>query len=145
MTYNEFMNRPKRLHQRIMHKADEVAFKLEVWRKATGTMGERVQTSPSNITEIHGADYIDAANKLQSLVSKYDSAKDEVTAFLYDYLDFDDADILEWRYVNDKNLKDIAEVIGVSYQTARIRMSRAEHKAQGIYYENETVINSNEQ
>lgn len=145
MTYNEFMNRPRRLHRRIVHKADEVAFKLEVCQKTTVSMGERVQTSPSNVTEIHYADYIDANKKLQSLVKEYNEARDEVTAFLYDNLDFLDADLLEWRYINDKTLKDTADLIGIAYQTARNRMSKAERLARAKYCESDTQINRNEQ
>jgi len=145
MTYNEFMNRPRRLHRRIVHKADEVAFKLEVCQKTTGSMGERVQTSPANITEIHYADYIDASRKLQNLVKDYNEARDEVTAFLYDNLDFLDADLLEWRYINDKTLKDTAELIGIAYQTARSRISKAEQRARAKFAELDTQINSNQQ
>ena len=135
MTYSEFMNRPRILHMKISHKADEVAFKLEVCQKTTGTLGERVQTSPTNITEMHYASYIDANKKLQSLVNDYNKAKDEVTEFLYDNLGLDDADLLEWRYVNGKNLQETAEILGVAYQTARNRMSRAESRARRKYAE----------
>jgi ribosomal protein L33 len=128
-----------------VHKADEVAFKLEVCQKTTGSMGERVQTSPSNITEMHYADYIDANRKLQDLVKEYNEARDEVTAFLYGNLDFIDADLLEWRYINDKTLKDTAELVGIAYQTARSRMSKAERIERAKFCETDTQINSNEQ
>jgi hypothetical protein len=128
-----------------VHKADEVAFKLEVCQKTTGAIGERVQTSPSNITEMHYADYIDANRKLQDLVKEYNEARDEVTAFLYGNLDFIDADLLEWRYINDKTLKDTAELVGIAYQTARSRMSKAERIARAKFCETDTQINSNEQ
>ena len=137
MTYNEFMNRPRRLHRRIVHKADEVAFKLEVCQKTTGSMGERVQTSPSNVTEIHYADYIDANRKLQDMVKDYNKARDEVTDFLYDNLNFMDADILEWRYINDKSLKEIAEQMGTTYEATRQRLKRANEKARQKYIKGE--------
>ena len=135
MTYNEFMNRPKRLHKRIMHEADDVAFKLEVCQKTTGTIGERVQTSTNNVTEIHYAAYIDANNKLKELLNDYKNAKNEVMDFLYDNLGYEDADILEWRYVNDKTLQDTAKLLGIAYQTARNRMSKAESRARAKYLE----------
>ena len=145
MNYYDFMDRPQRLHRRILHKADEVAFKLEICQKTTGTMGERVQTSPSNITEIHYANYIDANKKLQKLIEDYNKVTGEVTDFLYDNLDFKDADILEWRYISEKSVKEISEILGVAYQTARSHMSKAERVAKAKFYELDTQINSNQQ
>ena len=129
MTYDEFMNRPLWLYDRIMHDADHVAFLFEVCTKSTSTLGERVQTSQTNKTAKNYAAYIDANNALEQLVQEYNSAKDEVTAFLYDSLKHDDADLLEWKYVNAKNLKEIASIKGIAYQTVKNRISIAEKRA----------------
>ena len=66
MKYYDFMSRPVRLKKKIEHKADDVAFKLEICLKATTALGgERVQTSRDNTTEKSFANYIDAKNKLE--------------------------------------------------------------------------------
>ena len=129
MNYDAFMNRPSRLHDRILHKADEVAFKFEVCTRATGGMGERVQTSPENKTSKNYAEYIDANNKLTALVNEYNEARDAVTDFLYDNLEYEDADLLEWKYVNAKDLQGIADVKGLAYQTVKNKVSAAERRA----------------
>ena len=95
MTYKEFVNRPQRLHRRILHKADDVAFKRETCQKSTSTFGERVQTSPSNSMERAYVVYIDAKRELNALIDEYNAARDEVEAFFYDNLRFFDADLLE--------------------------------------------------
>lgn len=129
MTYNEFMNRPLWLYDRIKHDADHVAFLFEICVKSTGMLGERVQTSPSDRNAKSYAAYIDANNALQELVHEFNNAKEEVVQFLYDNLDYDDADLLEWKYINAKDLKDIAEIKGLAYQTVKNRMSMAEKRA----------------
>ena len=129
MTYDEFMNRPLWLYDRIMHDADHVAFLFEVCTKSTGSLGERVQTSPTNKTSRNYAAYIDANNALQELVQEYNSAKEEVASFLYDNLNHDDADLLEWKYINAKDLKQIAEIKSLAYQTVKNRISVAEKRA----------------
>ena len=129
VSYDEFINKPLRLHDRILHKADEVAFKFEVCTRATGGMGERVQTSPDNKTAKRYADYIDANNKLKALMTEYNAATDVVTCWLYDNLEYEDADLLEWKYVNAKDLQEIADVKALAYQTVKNKMSTAERKA----------------
>ena len=125
--YDDFMNRPLKLRSRIEHKADDVAFKLEICLKATTALGgERVQTSRDNSTERNLAEYIDARRKLDSLISDYNEAVEEVTSFIYDNLDFKDADLLEWKYINGKTLTEIADIMGIAYQTAKNRSWRAE-------------------
>ncbi len=134
MNYYEFMNRPVRLRKKIEHKADEVAFKLEICLKATTALGgERVQTSKDNTTERSLTDYIDAKNKMEKLVDDYDKAVEEVATFLYENLDFRDADLLEWKYINGKTLAEIADIIGVSYQTAKHKSSIAERRARAEF------------
>ena len=129
-TYDAFMNRPLRLRSRIEHKADDVAFKLEICLKATTALGgERVQTSRDNTTERHLAEYIDARKKLDAIIDDYNEAVEEVTAFIYGNLDFKDADLLEWKYINGKDLKEIAEITGLAYETIKHRCSSAERTA----------------
>ncbi len=129
MTYDEFMNRPLWLYDRIKHDADHVAFLFEICVKSTGMLGERVQTSPSDRSAKSYAAYIDANNALQELVHEFNEAKEDVIRFLYENLDYDDADLLEWKYLNAKDLKDIAEIKGLAYQTVKNRMSTAEKRA----------------
>ena len=128
------MNRPLHLRSRIEHKADDVAFKLEICLKATTALGgERVQTSRDNTTERNLAEYIDARKKLDSLISDYNEAVERVTSFLYDNLDFKDADLLEWKYISGKTLAEIAEIFGIAYDTAKHRSSAAERCARAKF------------
>ena len=127
MIYEEFMNRPLRLRSRIEHKADDVAFKLEICLKATTALGgERVQISRDNATERNLAEYIDAREKLDAIINDYNDAVEEVTDFIYGNLDFKDADLLEWKYINGKTLTEIADIMGIAYQTAKNRSWQAE-------------------
>ncbi len=125
-SYDQFMNKPLRLKTRIEHKADEVAFLFEVCTKATGSWGEKVQTSPTNRSERNKDKYIDESNKLLKMIDEYEASKDEVITFLYDNLKFEDADLLEWKYINGKTLTEIAKIKGIAYQTAKNRSWRAE-------------------
>ena len=127
--YEDFMNRPLRLRSRIEHKADDVAFKLEICLKATTALGgERVQTSHDNTTERNLAEYIDARKKLDAIIDDYNDAVEQVTDFIYDNLDFKDADLLEWKYINGKTLTEISDIMGIAYQTAKNRSWQAERQ-----------------
>lgn len=129
MTYEQFMNKPLRLRSRIEHKADDVAFKLEICLKATTALGgERVQTSRGNTTERNLTEYIDARKKLDAIIQQYNDAVEEVTTFIYDSLDFKDADLIEWKYINGKSLTEIADIMGIAYQTAKNRSWQAENQ-----------------
>lgn len=129
MTYDQFMNKPLRLRSRIEHKADDVAFKLEICLKATTALGgERVQTSRGNTTERNLTEYIDARKKLDAIIQQYNDAVEEVTTFIYDSLDFKDADLIEWKYINGKSLTEIADIMGIAYQTAKNRSWQAENQ-----------------
>lgn len=129
MTYDQFMNKPLRLRSRIEHKADDVAFKLEICLKATTALGgERVQTSRGNTTERNLTEYIDARKKLDAIIQQYNEAVEEVTTFIYDSLDFKDADLIEWKYINGKSLTEIADIMGIAYQTAKNRSWQAENQ-----------------
>lgn len=129
MTYDEFMGRPRRLHRRIMHQADDVAFRLEVCTKATTVMGEKTMTSFDNIAESRITSYIDAARKLEDLMGSYEGASDEVRAFLWSELGDQQAELLEWRYVHDKSLREISDMMGLAYTTVRNSMGAAERAA----------------
>ena len=60
------------------------------------------------------------------MIDEYEASKDEVITFLYDNLKFEDADLLEWKYINGKTLTEIAKIKGIAYQTAKNRSWRAE-------------------
>lgn len=111
-----------------------MAFKFTVCTRTTTTFGEKVQTSPSNSTEWSYLSYIEANNQLKELQAEYDRVAKEVTDFLYDNLSVEDADLLEWRYVHDKSMQDIAEIKCMAYQTVKNRMSAAEKAARTKYY-----------
>lgn len=133
MTYNEFVKRPNRIRRRISHKIEDVMLKESICMRTTTTLGERVQTSPTNTQEISYLRYIDAKNDLNELATELELAQTEVRDFLYDNLNYDDADLLEWRYVDGKNLTEIADKMGMAYQTVKNKMSVAEKEARRRY------------
>ena len=133
MTYNEFVKRPNRIRRRISHKIEDVMLKESICMRSTTTLGERVQTSPSNTQEVAYLRYIDAKNDLNDLAAELETAQTEVRDFFYDNLNFDDADLLEWRYIDGKNLTEIADKMGMAYQTVKNRMSEAEKEARRRY------------
>ena len=126
MKYDEFMNKPLRIKRRIQHQASDVAFKMEICMKTTTHFGEKVQASQDNSTEKCLHTYIDAKAELESLLDEYRLAEETVKSFLYDNLDFEDADLLEWRYIDNKPLSDIADLLGIAYQTCKNKMHDAE-------------------
>ena len=136
MTYNEFMNRPVAHKRRILHKIEDVRLKEAACFSATAHIAERVQTSPSNTSEMNYARYIDAKNDLQRLLEGLEAVQNEVRIFLYANLDPCEADILEWKYIDDKSMLQISEILSISYDSVKGRMKRADKKAQKIYEKN---------
>lgn len=135
MTYEQFINRPLDLMQRIEHKAEDVAFKWTLCLNTSPGLTERVQTSPSNTSDLKVIRYAEANNQLIALQEKYDDACDEVREFLYGSLDVNDADVLDWKYCNGKSIKQIAEIRDMTYSGAASRISRAETRARSKYYD----------
>lgn len=137
MTYNEFVKRPNRIRRRISHKIEDVMLKESICMRSTTTLGERVQTSPSNTQEVSYLRYIDAKNELNDLAADLETAQTEVRDFFYDNLSFDDADLLEWRYIDGKSPAEIADKLGTTYEATRQRIKRAEAKARNKYAKGE--------
>ena len=133
MTYNQFVNRPMALMQRIEHKAEDVAFKWTLCLNTTQGISERVQTSPSNSADLKIIRYAEADKELTELQARYDKACDDVRAFLYGNLDMHDADVLDWRYCNGKSIKEIAEIRNLTYSGAANKLNRAEKRARQKY------------
>ena len=106
--------------------------------RTTASFGERVQTSPSNTQEKNYLRYIDAKNDLNELVDEFEIAQSEVRDFLYGNLSFDDADILEWRYIDGKTPQEIADKYGATYQATWQRIKRANEKAREKYNKGES-------
>ena len=138
MTYNEFVKRPNRIRRRISHKIEDVMLKESICMRTTTTLGERVQTSPTNSQEIAYLRYIDAKNDLNELATELETAQTEVRDFFYGNLSFDDADLLEWRYIDGKNLQEIADTMNIAYQTAKNKLNNADKRARSKYYESST-------
>ena len=134
MTYKDFVNRPLRLKRRVEHKIEDVQLKWTICQSATANMdGERVQGSTQNRTENSTLRYIDAKRELDELAGELEESRDAVRSFFYDNLSERDADILEWRYIGGRNLQEIAEIVGVEYQTIKNRMSEANRTASYKY------------
>lgn len=133
MTYNEFVRQPLALRRKILHKIEDVRLKESVCMKSTTSIGERTQTSFSNTTEISYTRYIDAKNELDQYMDVLEQVQGEVRLFLYDNLPPDDADALEWKYIDGKSPQEIADIIGVTYDAMRAKLSRADKKARKSY------------
>lgn len=133
MTYDAFVYRPLLLRRRIAHQIEDVQLKESICMKASAPLQERVQTSVSNTTEINYIRYIDAKNRLSQLAGELEEAQAELREFLYKNLSPDEADILEWRYIDDKSIQDIADIRDLSYSAINSRICRANRKARGIY------------
>ena len=133
MTYNEFVKRPNRIRRRISHKIEDVMLKESICMRSTTTLGERVQTSPANTQEIAYLRYIDAKNDLNDLASELETAQTEVRDFFYGNLNYDEADLLEWRYIDGKTPQEIADRMGTTYEATRQRIKRANEKARRKY------------
>ena len=133
MTYEQFINRPLELIQKIEHKVEDVAFKWTLCLNTTQGLSERVQTSPSNTSDLKVIRYAQAKKELDDLQEEYDSACDDVRAFLYANLKLMDADVLDWKYCNGKSTKEIAEIRNITYSGAANRISRAEARARSKY------------
>lgn len=133
MTYEEFINKPTELMQRIEHKVEDVAFKWTLCLNTTQGLSERVQTSPSNTSDLKIIRYAQADKELIELQGEYDEACEAVRTFLYGNLKLNDADVLDWKYCNGKTTKEIAEIRNITYAGAANRISRAEAKARAKY------------
>ena len=133
MTYEEFINRPLDLMQKIEHKIEDVAFKWTLCLNTTQGFSERVQTSPSNTSDLKIIRYAQADKELIALQGEYDEACEDVRSFLYGRLDVQDADVLDWKYCHGKTISQIAEIRGMSYSGAASRISRAEARARSKY------------
>ena len=143
MTYEEFINRPLDLMQKIEHKIEDVQYKWTLCTNTTQGLSERVQTSPSNTTELRVIRYAQANKELTDLQGEYDAACERVRAFLYGNLELGDADVVDWKYCNGKSINDSAEIRNLSYTGAASRISRAETRARSKFsnlrrFDNET-------
>ena len=143
MTYEQFINRPLDLMQKIEHKVEDVQYKWTLCLNTTQGLSERVQTSPSNSTEVRIIRYAQANKELTDLQTEYDEACKTVRGFLYGNLDISDADVLDWKYCNGKSISDIAEIRNLSYTGAASKISRAEVRARSKFsnlrrFDNET-------
>ena len=135
MTYEEFINRPLDLRQKIEHKIEDVQYKWTLCTNTTQGLSERVQTSPSNTTELRVIRYAQANKELTDLQGEYDKACESVRDFLYGNLEIGDADVLDWKYCNGKSISDIADIRNITYSGAANRIGRAEVKARRKYAE----------
>jgi len=136
MTYDEFMQRPQVLHNRIMHQIEETQRLEMLCNRTTPTISEvHVQMSKGNQREKWLAAYIDSKHKINALMAEYDEAAESVRTWLYDNLDFDDADILEYRYCGCLRNDEIADRLNYRPTTMRKKISRAVRLAKDKYYQ----------
>lgn len=133
MTYNQFVERPIQLKRRIEHQMEDVELKWAICQTTTSQLGERVQTSTVNKSEKSYLKYIEAKRKLDELSSEFDTASNELRMFLYNALNPDDADVLEWKYIEGKSLQEIAVIRNITYQSMKNKTSKAERIAKRRY------------
>ena len=133
MSYEEFINKPLNLMQKIEHKTEDVMFKWTICLNTTQGFSERVQTSPSNTSDLKIIRYAQADQELTALQGEYDEACDAVRGFLYENLNMQDADVLDWKYCNGKSISEIADIRNMSYSGAASKISRAEVRARSKY------------
>ena len=133
MTYKQFVNRPLILRRKVEHKIEDVQLKWTICQSSTAPLHERVQTSGGNTTESSYIRYIDAKRELEQLAEELDLARNDLRDFLYSNLKNQDADMLDWRYIGGRTVQEIAEIEGMSYQTAKNRISSANRKAICMY------------
>lgn len=141
MTYNEFVKQPNNIRRRVNHKIEDVMLKESICMRSTISLGERVQASPGNSQEASYIRYIDAKNELNDLAARLEEARTEVRTFLYDNLSLEDADLLEWRYIDGKTPMEISEKMGTTYEATRQRLKRANEKARKKYIRRENQGN----
>lgn len=138
MTYREFVGRPSYLKRRVEHKIEDVRLKDEARRNATSRLEEKVQTSPANSKDLAYARYIDAKHELDRLMISLNEAQAEVRNFFMNSLPQEEADLLEWKYVDCKDLKDIADIRNLAYQTVKNKISKADKTARAIWTEKQS-------
>ena len=135
MTYNEFMTRPLAIWRQILHKSDEVA-KLEgLCLRTTASFGERVQNTVENTREKNLVALSQSKAEMNEMVAELMRVQAEIREFLYDSLRIEEADVLEWKNINGKSVKEIAETLGIEEQSVRNKLSRYEKKARARYIE----------
>lgn len=134
MTYVEFVNRPLEIYSRIAHQVEIVQRLENICLNTTTTLGEKVQTSRQNTQEKKYAALADARHKLNKMTGDLIDICDEVRDFFYENLSYDDADILEWKYINGKSIGEISIITNTSYSGTATKISRAEKKAKKAYY-----------
>ena len=133
MTYNQFVNRPISMYRRIMHQRETVLRLENICMNTTMEITERVQSSRSNSQERKYVAYSDAKKRLAYMVEEYENACETVRDFLYSSLDESDADILEWKYIDNKSVSEIAEKRNLKPQTVKNIMGKADREARKKY------------
>ena len=133
MTYNEFIARPIAHKRRILHKIEDVRLKEAACTTSTTPLKERVQSSVNNAAEINIIRYAEAKKDLERLFEGLEAVQNEVRIFLYANLTPIEADTMEWKYIDDKNIRQIADITNSSYDCIKSRIKRADKKARRAY------------
>lgn len=134
MTFEEYVERPQILRNRIQNQIEKIEQLENLCNQTTTILSDvKVQTNHGNKRDKYLADYIDSKKKLNDIMKQYDEAVEDLQTWLYDSLDFEDADLLDWRYCNCLKNEEMAERVGIAYSTQRKRISRANKKARDIY------------
>ena len=144
MTYAQFVARPQELERRIEHKIEDVQLKWSLCSNTVPELKERVQTSTQNTTELSIIRYAEAKDELDRMCEELDYAREELRKFLYANLKEDLADILEWRYIDGKSIKEVAKIRGFSYDTMRNKFSSADRQAESRYNKLHTMTDNSE-
>lgn len=139
MTYSEFVSQPISVWRKILHKNDEVARLEGLCMRATVGFSERTQRTVANNQEKNLVSLAQARRELDELVLELTKAQGEVRSFLYEVLEPKEADVLEWKYVNGKSVREIADTLQIEEQSARNKISKCDKKARRKYNEYEML------
>ena len=135
MTYDEFVTRPLVIWRQILHKSDEIARLEGLCLRTTVSFGERVQNTVENTREKNLVALSQSRAEMDEMIADLMQVQAEIREFLYDCLKVEEADVLEWKYINGKSVKEIAETLDIEEQSVRNKISRCEKKARSKYIE----------
>ena len=139
MTYSEFVTQPIAMWSKVLHKSDEVARLEGICTRTTIGFSERVQNTVENTREKNLVALAQERQELDKLIAELLRVQGEVRSFFYECLSLEEADILEWKYINGKTVKEIADILRIEEQSVRNKVSRCDKKARQKYNEYEKV------
>lgn len=136
MTYDEFVQRPQVLNNRILHQIEKAERLQTLCTQATAIYSDlKVQTSHGNKREKWLTAYIDSKDVLTDLMEQQEAAANDLREWLYSNMDVISASMLEFRYCDGLKSDDIADRLHYSPEYMRKKISKAIQTARQVYSE----------